>query len=124
MSTRRRLSVVELRDPSTEMELEELVRAVLPLVSRLPLEQRNAIELRFLHGLTVSQVAERTGRSGTSIKRDTARGLSNLKVEAEALVTPHNDRPKLSIARFECVSSSKNWTPSQTETPTALAQEI
>jgi RNA polymerase sigma-70 factor (ECF subfamily) len=57
---------------------EELLRLAAAL-ARLPVEQREAVELRHLHGLGVVEVARRMGRSRASVAGLLRRGLAALR---------------------------------------------
>ncbi len=50
-----------------------------PALARLTPEQRQAVELRFLAGLSVAETAVRIGRSEEAVKKLQARGLARLR---------------------------------------------
>ncbi|MGE3269395.1 MAG: RNA polymerase sigma factor [Chloroflexota bacterium] len=50
-----------------------------PALARLTPEQRQAIELRFMQGLSVAQTAATMGRSDEAVKKLQARALANLR---------------------------------------------
>jgi RNA polymerase sigma-70 factor (ECF subfamily) len=57
----------------------ELLIALADALSRLPADQRMAVELRYLHGLAVPDVAERMGRSTVSVTGLLYRGMKALR---------------------------------------------
>jgi RNA polymerase sigma-70 factor (ECF subfamily) len=48
-------------------------------LSRLPDEQRTVLELKFLHGLSMAEICERTGRSKPSVVGLLYRGTKTLR---------------------------------------------
>lgn len=50
-----------------------------PALARLTAEQRKAVELRFLQGMSVAETAARMGRSEEAVKKLQARALANLR---------------------------------------------
>jgi RNA polymerase sigma-70 factor (ECF subfamily) len=48
-------------------------------LARLPDDQRTAVEMRYLHGLAVPDVAERMGRSTVSVTSLLYRGMKALR---------------------------------------------
>ncbi len=50
-----------------------------PALARLTAEQRQAVQLRFLEGLSVAETAHRMGRSDEAVKKLQARALANLR---------------------------------------------
>jgi RNA polymerase sigma-70 factor, ECF subfamily len=50
-----------------------------PAMARLTPEQRQAIELRFIVGMSVAETAEKMGRSDEAVKKLQARALANLR---------------------------------------------
>jgi RNA polymerase sigma-70 factor (ECF subfamily) len=50
-----------------------------PALARLTAEQRQAVELRFLQGLSVAETAATMGRSEEAVKKLQARALANLR---------------------------------------------
>ena len=65
-----------------------------PALARLTGEQRQAVQLRFLQGLSVADTAALMGRSDEAIKKLQARGLANLRrLLAAPTATPAAARP-------------------------------
>jgi RNA polymerase sigma-70 factor (ECF subfamily) len=84
-----RVLAADQSSPSTAtMHAEELVRLAQALV-QLPADQRLAVELHHLHGLTVAQVAEEMGRTRPAVVGLLFRGLKRLR---ELLGAPAEDR--------------------------------
>ena len=50
-----------------------------PALARLTAEQRKAVELRFLQGMSVAETSAAIGRSEEAVKKLQARGLANLR---------------------------------------------
>ena len=50
-----------------------------PAMARLTPEQRRAIELRFMEGMSVAETAKSMGRSDEAVKKLQARALANLR---------------------------------------------
>jgi RNA polymerase sigma-70 factor, ECF subfamily len=50
-----------------------------PALARLTAEQRKAVELRFLQGMSVAETSVAIGRSEEAVKKLQARGLANLR---------------------------------------------
>jgi RNA polymerase sigma-70 factor (ECF subfamily) len=50
-----------------------------PALARLTPEQRQAVELRFLQGMSVAETAAVMGRSEEAVKKLQARALANLR---------------------------------------------
>ncbi|HZN02508.1 MAG TPA: sigma-70 family RNA polymerase sigma factor [Candidatus Polarisedimenticolia bacterium] len=50
-----------------------------PALARLTPEQRQAVELRFIEGMSVAETAETMGRSDEAVKKLQARALANLR---------------------------------------------
>ena len=50
-----------------------------PALARLTPEQREAIELRFIEGMSVAETAATMGRSDEAVKKLQARALANLR---------------------------------------------
>ena len=62
-----------------------------PALARLTAEQRQAVELRFLQGMSVAETATAMGRSEEAVKKLQARALANLRrslVEAARPTSP------------------------------------
>ena len=70
--------------PSRIVRQEEAVAALLACVAQLPEAYRGIVELRFLEGLPVGQVAERLGKSEDAIVALTQRALKALRAALEA----------------------------------------
>lgn len=77
---------------------EEAKIALNAALSRLPAEQREAIELAVGAGMTYHQIAERTGVQGITVQRRINRGLLALRVALrdqpyfDSLSYPESDR--------------------------------
>lgn len=54
-------------------------QALEPALARLTPEQRQAIELRFIEGMSVAETASNMGRSDEAVKKLQARALANLR---------------------------------------------
>jgi RNA polymerase sigma-70 factor (ECF subfamily) len=65
--------------PSRIVRREEAVGALIASVSRLSDTYRQVIQLRFLEGRSVEQVAERLGKSSAAVKMLTMRALAELR---------------------------------------------
>ena len=50
-----------------------------PALARLTPEQRQAVELRFMEGMSVAETADAMGRSDEAVKKLQARALANLR---------------------------------------------
>jgi RNA polymerase sigma-70 factor, ECF subfamily len=59
-----------------------------PALARLTAEQRQAVELRFLQGMSVAETAARMGRSEEAVKKLQARALANLRRSLAETVRP------------------------------------
>jgi RNA polymerase sigma-70 factor (ECF subfamily) len=62
-----------------------------PALARLTAEQRQAVELRFLQGMSVAETAATMGRSEEAVKKLQARALANLRrtlVDASRVAAP------------------------------------
>jgi RNA polymerase sigma-70 factor (ECF subfamily) len=75
----------EESSPSQGALRAERLMALAETMARLPEDQRTAVELRYLHGLSVPDVAERMGRSTVSVTGLLYRGMKALR---EVLVGP------------------------------------
>lgn len=67
----------DLREADPALEAKVALNAAL---SRLPAEQREAIELAVGAGMTYQQIAERTGVQGVTVQKRINRGLLALRV--------------------------------------------
>ena len=68
--------------PKSREELTEKLRSVEEVVLRgdpKTAEQRQAVELRFIEGMSVAETAEAMGRSDEAVKKLQARALANLR---------------------------------------------
>ncbi len=68
-------------DPSGLIEREEAVRALLAAVRALPEPVRRAVVLHYLDGLTLAEVARRTGAPLETVRSRVKRGLELLRAE-------------------------------------------
>jgi RNA polymerase sigma-70 factor (ECF subfamily) len=59
-----------------------------PAMARLTTEQRQAIELRFLKGMSVAETSAAMGRSEEAVKKLQARALANLRRSLDEAVCP------------------------------------
>jgi RNA polymerase sigma-70 factor (ECF subfamily) len=69
-----------------------------PALARLTAEQRKAVELRFLQGMSVAETSAAIGRSEEAVKKLQARGLANLR---RSLVETAEPKPP---ARLVCAA--------------------
>lgn len=67
------------RTPSRVIRQDEAVGALLASIPRLPETYRRVIEMRFLEGRSVADVARELGKSETAVKKLTARALAQLR---------------------------------------------
>jgi RNA polymerase sigma-70 factor (ECF subfamily) len=67
-----------------------------PALARLTPEQRQAVELRFIDGMSVAETAEAMGRSDEAVKKLQARALANLR---RHLAPPAAARTRVPMAR-------------------------
>ena len=67
-----------------------------PALARLTAEQRKAVELRFLHGMSVAETSAAIGRSEEAVKKLQARGLANLR---RSLVETAEPKPPARLVR-------------------------
>lgn len=73
--------VPEIPEPDADLERRAMV---FQLIERLPDAQRRVIELRFIEGRSVLEVAETLGRSEGAVKQLQRRALDSLRAEWEA----------------------------------------
>ncbi len=68
--------------PTTESmaEIHERIREMQQHLDALPQEQREAALLLYGHGLTSEEIAQRTGRAPSTIRRDAGRGRKQLRI--------------------------------------------
>jgi RNA polymerase sigma-70 factor (ECF subfamily) len=64
-----------------------------PAMARLTPEQRQAIELRFMEGMSVAETAATMGRSEEAVKKLQARALANLRRHLMPAQAPTSIRP-------------------------------
>jgi RNA polymerase sigma-70 factor (ECF subfamily) len=74
-------AVAEMPERSTTAEYSQVLdrQALEPALARLTPEQRQAIEFRFMSGMSVAEAAAGMGRSEEAIKKLQARALANLR---------------------------------------------
>ena len=91
--------VAEMPERHTTSEYTQVLdrQALEPALARLTPEQRQAIELRFMSGMSVAEAAAGMGRSEEAVKKLQARALANLRrylsPSLDAGRTPENVRP-------------------------------
>jgi RNA polymerase sigma-70 factor (ECF subfamily) len=73
------VSVERAPDQETESYLLDRQKEVRALLTRLPAEQRAAIELAFFQGLTHDEIAARTGEALGTVKSRIRRGLARVR---------------------------------------------
>lgn len=66
--------------PSVVVAFQEQVRQLADALQKLPIDQRDAIILKYLSGLSVSEVAERMGRTIPAVAGLLRRGLNQLRL--------------------------------------------
>lgn len=73
-------------EPSTAATVERLAvqRAVSQAVSELAEPYRTAVLLRWYHGLSIDQIAQRTGTTPGNVRQRTSRGLAWMRVRLES----------------------------------------
>jgi RNA polymerase sigma-70 factor (ECF subfamily) len=69
----------EQSSPSQDVQRREEVIGMIEALATLPDDQRTALELRHLHGLSVPAAAERMGRSPASVASLLYRGMKALR---------------------------------------------
>jgi RNA polymerase sigma-70 factor (ECF subfamily) len=69
----------EQSSPDERAQRQERLLRLADALGRLPDAQREAVELKHLHGLPVEEVARRMGRSGASVAGLLRRGLGRLR---------------------------------------------
>jgi RNA polymerase sigma-70 factor (ECF subfamily) len=74
-------AVAEMPERQTTSEYSQVLdrQALEPALARLTPEQRQAIELRFMSGMSVAEAAAGMGRSEEAVKKLQARALANLR---------------------------------------------
>jgi RNA polymerase sigma-70 factor (ECF subfamily) len=73
--------VAEVAEPQTTADYSRILdrQSLAPALARLTPEQRQAIELRFMQGMSVAETAATMGRSEEAVKKLQARALANLR---------------------------------------------
>jgi RNA polymerase sigma-70 factor (ECF subfamily) len=69
----------EQSSPSQQQERQERLLQMVEMMARLPEEQRTALELRHLQGLTVPAAAEQMGKSPSAVASLLYRGMKTLR---------------------------------------------
>lgn len=69
---------------ATEVEREAMVRKVRTILTDLPAEQRNILELAYFEGLSHTEIAERTGQPLGTVKTRMRSGLMSLRKALQA----------------------------------------
>jgi RNA polymerase sigma-70 factor, ECF subfamily len=69
-----------------------------PALARLTAEQRQAVQLRFLQGMSVAETAATMGRSEEAVKKLQARALANLRRSLAETARPTADRRLVRVA--------------------------
>lgn len=74
-------AVAEMPERSASSEFSQVLdrQALAPALARLTPEQRQAIELRFMEGMSVAEAAATMGRSDEAVKKLQARALANMR---------------------------------------------
>jgi RNA polymerase sigma-70 factor, ECF subfamily len=73
-------------------------QALAPALARLTPEQRRAVELRFLEGLSVAETSVAMSRSEEAVKKLQARALANLRRSLAETARPTADRRLVRVA--------------------------
>jgi RNA polymerase sigma-70 factor, ECF subfamily len=81
LSTHSLDEVAEMPEPETTSDYTRVLdrQSLEPALARLTPEQRQAVELRFLQGMSVAETAATMGRSDEAVKKLQARALANLR---------------------------------------------
>lgn len=81
LSTHSLDEVAEMPEPETTSDYTRVLdrQSLEPALARLTPEQRQAVELRFLQGMSVAETATTMGRSDEAVKKLQARALANLR---------------------------------------------
>lgn len=69
---------------ATEVEREAMLRKVRAILTDLPAEQRNILELAYFEGLSHTEIAERTGQPLGTVKTRMRSGLMSLRKALQA----------------------------------------
>lgn len=83
-------AAADVAQPDTARAYEQVVDRDLigAALAQLTAEQRQAVELRFLQGLSVAEVSAIVGRSEDAVKKLQARGLASLRRSLTAVRGP------------------------------------
>ena len=76
----------ELNDPALRAELADQRRLILAALTRIPLEQRQIIELAYFGGLTQQEIAERLSQPLGTVKTRVRLGMQKLRAALTAEV--------------------------------------
>ena len=81
LSTHSLDAVAQMPEPQTSSDYTRVLdrQSLEPALARLTPEQRQAVELRFMQGLSVAETAATMGRSDEAVKKLQARALANLR---------------------------------------------
>src|SRR5438128_1398970 len=82
----RELPTPELNDPALRAELADQRRLILAALTRIPLEQRQIIELAYFGGLTQQEIAERLSQPLGTVKTRVRLGMQKLRAALTAEV--------------------------------------
>lgn len=88
--------VAEMPERETTSDYTRILdrQSLEPALARLTPEQRQAVELRFMQGMSVAETAATMGRSDEAVKKLQARALANLRrYLAPAATPPRTARP-------------------------------
>ncbi|GAB4466190.1 MAG: sigma-70 family RNA polymerase sigma factor [Elainellaceae cyanobacterium] len=75
----------QISDPTEDVLISERRDRVLSAMQRLPMEQREVIELAYYQGLTHVEIAAKTGKSLGTVKTRIRLGLNKLRQVLDAL---------------------------------------
>lgn len=75
----------QISDPTEDVLISERRDRVLAAMQRLPVEQREVIELAYYEGLTHVEIATKTGKSLGTVKTRIRLGLNKLRQALDAL---------------------------------------
>lgn len=75
----------QISDPTEDVLISERRDRVLSAMQRLPIEQREVIELAYYQGLTHVEIAAKTGKSLGTVKTRIRLGLNKLRQVLDAL---------------------------------------
>src|SRR5437867_7821411 len=82
----RELPTPEINDPALRAELADQRRLILAALTRIPLEQRQIIELAYFGGLTQQEIAERLSQPLGTVKTRVRLGMQKLRAALTAEV--------------------------------------